>query len=158
MIILRKANAEDIAEIYAMIVELAEYEQAANEVSIDMETLLKEGFGPNPLFETIVAENENEIIGMAFYYISYSTWKGKCIYLEDIIVKLNYRNQGIGKILFEQMIKQAKELGAKRLSWQVLNWNEPAIQFYKKFDATISSEWLNGRLTEKQIQEYQFSN
>lgn len=148
---LRFAAESDIPEIYAMICELAEFEKAANEVSINLDDLKRDGFGKNPIFEVILAEESTNILGMAFYYFSYSTWKGKCIYLEDIIVKSAFRGKGIGKKLFLEVVKRAKETKAKRMQWQVLDWNSEAIEFYQNLGASIDSSWLNGRLTEIEI-------
>ncbi|HOT89724.1 MAG TPA: GNAT family N-acetyltransferase, partial [Bacteroidales bacterium] len=142
---LRKANESDIPAVISLIKELALYEKAPQEVTITEEDLKKDGFGNNPVFEIILAENKNEIVGMAFFYISYSTWKGKCIYLEDIIVKQAFRGNKIGKQLFESVIVKAKEIGAKRMQWQVLEWNTPAINFYKKYNAGLDQTWVNGR-------------
>lgn len=151
---LRKAVKTDVPEILDLIRELALYERAPEEVTITAEDLEKDGFGSNPIFEVILAFNHEQLLGMAFYYYSYSTWKGKCLYLEDIIVKEQYRGNKIGKTLFEAVIKKAKEVNAKRMHWQVLDWNEPAINFYKKYDATLDNSWINGKLTEKQIQTF----
>lgn len=151
---LRKANESDIPAVISLIKELALYEKAPQEVTITEEDLKKDGFGNNPVFEIILAENKNEIVGMAFFYISYSTWKGKCIYLEDIIVKQAFRGNKIGKQLFESVIVKAKEIGAKRMQWQVLEWNTPAINFYKKYNAGLDQTWVNGRLTEQQIKQF----
>ena len=151
---LRKANESDIPAVISLIKELALYEKAPQEVTITKEDLKKDGFGNNPVFEIILAENKNEIVGMAFFYISYSTWKGKCIYLEDIIVKQAFRGNKIGKQLFESVIVKAKEIGAKRMQWQVLEWNTPAINFYKKYNAGLDQTWVNGRLTEQQIKQF----
>ncbi|HQH18809.1 MAG TPA: GNAT family N-acetyltransferase [Bacteroidales bacterium] len=151
---LRKANESDIPAVISLIKELALYEKAPQEVTITEEDLKKDGFGNNPVFEIILAENKNEIVGMAFFYISYSTWKGKCIYLEDIIVKQAFRGNKIGKQLFESVIVKAKEIGAKRMQWQVLEWNTPAINFYKKYNADLDQTWVNGRLTEQQIKQF----
>jgi len=151
---LRKANESDIPAVISLIKELALYEKAPQEVTITKEDLKKDGFGNNPVFEIILAENKNEIVGMAFFYISYSTWKGKCIYLEDIIVKQAFRGNKIGKQLFESVIVKAKEIGAKRMQWQVLEWNTPAINFYKKYNADLDQTWVNGRLTEQQIKQF----
>ena len=151
---LRKANESDIPAVIHLIKELALYEKAPQEVTITEEDLKKDGFGNNPVFEIILAENKNEIVGMAFFYISYSTWKGKCIYLEDIIVKQAFRGNKIGKQLFESVIVKAKEIGAKRMQWQVLEWNTPAINFYKKYNAGLDQTWVNGRLTEQQIKQF----
>ncbi|MBT4727002.1 MAG: GNAT family N-acetyltransferase [Bacteroidetes bacterium] len=155
-IIIRKANKADLPEVLNLIKELALYEKAPDEVTITIEELEKDGFGDQPMYEVILAESdEEEIIGMSFYYYAYSTWKGKCLYLEDIIVKEEFRGKGIGKQLFDATVLKAKEVKAKRMMWQVLDWNTPAIEFYKqKYKAEISSEWLNGRLTEEQIQNF----
>jgi len=123
--ILRKATAEDIPAILDLIKELADYEKAPTEVTITKEELLIDGFSNNPLFEVILAENDNEVLGMAFYFTSYSTWKGKCLFLEDIIVKCDHRREGIGKLLFEEVIRKSKEMKAKRLQWQVLDLSMP---------------------------------
>jgi GNAT superfamily N-acetyltransferase len=149
---LRKASSADIPEILSLIRELALYERAPDEVTITKEELLADGFGDNPLFEVILALNGAEILGMSFYYIAYSTWKGKCLYLEDIIVREKYRGQKVGKVLFEETIRKSHEMGAKRMMWQVLEWNEPAINFYRKYEAGLDPEWVNGRFTEKQIE------
>jgi GNAT superfamily N-acetyltransferase len=153
---LRKATNEDLPEILLLIKELALYEKAPDEVTINLKELEEDGFGENPIFEVILAENNEEgILGMSFYFYAYSTWKGKCLYLEDIIVKEEYRRKGIGKKLFDATVLKAKEVKAKRMMWQVLDWNTPAIEFYKqKYQAEISDEWLNGRLTEEQIQVF----
>lgn len=143
---IRKATKEDLPEVLALVTELAIYEKAGHEVTITLEELEKDGFGENPLYWIILAENENGILGMSFYYIRYSTWKGRCLYLEDIVVKEEYRGQKIGKVLFEETIKAAKEMNAKLMTWQVLDWNEPAINFYKKFNAELDGEWINGKL------------
>jgi len=143
---IRKATKEDLPEVLALVTELAVYEKAGHEVTITLEELEKDGFGENPLYWIILAENEKGILGMSFYYIRYSTWKGRCLYLEDIVVKQEYRGQKIGKVLFEETIKAAKEMNAKLMTWQVLDWNEPAINFYKKFNAELDGEWINGKL------------
>lgn len=153
-IITRKATKTDIPEILNLIQELATYERAPKEVTITASDLEQDGFNEHPLFEVIIAETDAEVVGMAFYFISYSTWKGKCLFLEDIIVKLEHRQKGIGGILFEKVIEKAKQFGAKRLQWQVLEWNHPAIEFYKKYNATLDPEWLNCKLTEEQILEF----
>lgn len=143
---IRKATKKDLPEVLALVTELAIYEKAGQEVTITLEELEKDGFGDNPLYWIILAENENGILGMSFYYIRYSTWKGRCLYLEDIVVKEEYRGQKIGKVLFEETIKAAKAMNAKLMTWQVLDWNEPAINFYKKFNAELDGEWINGKL------------
>ncbi len=153
-IVIRKAKKEDIPDIILLIKELALYEKAPEQVSITKEELEIDGFGNNPLFWIILAEQEKKIVGMSFYYIRYSTWKGKCLYLEDIIVKEEKRGKGIGKLLFDATIEEAKKIDAALITWQVLEWNNPAINFYKKYNATLDSEWINGRLTKEQIKNY----
>ena len=149
----RKVTRQDIPDILSLIKELATYERALNEVTITPFELEEDGFGNRPLFEAILAELDGKVVGMAFYFISYSTWKGRCLFLEDIIIKVEYRKKGIGTILFDQVIEKAKEIGAKRLQWQVLEWNTPAIEFYKKYKANIDPEWLNCKLSEEQIRD-----
>lgn len=148
---LRDAKRSDLPAVLELIRELAKYEKAEEEVTITLKELEEDGFGDQPLFNIVLAHFEEEVVGMAFYFISYSTWKGKCLYLEDIIVKQSHRRKGIGSKLFEEMIERAKEFGARRLSWQVLDWNQPAIEFYKKYQAGLDPEWINGKLTAKQI-------
>jgi len=143
---IRNATKNDLPSVLELVKELALYENAPDEVTITIEDLEKDGFGKHPLYWIILAENEKEIIGISFYYIRYSTWKGKCLYLEDIVVKEEYRGQKVGKLLFEETIKAAKEMNAKLMNWQVLDWNEPAINFYKKFNAELDGEWINGKL------------
>jgi GNAT superfamily N-acetyltransferase len=152
--ILRKAKEADMPAVLDLIKELATYERAPQDVTVTLDELIKDGFGDKPLFEVILAERENDIIGMAFYFYSYSTWRGKCVYLEDIIVKERYRGQKVGKLLFEAVIMHSKAICAKRLQWQVLDWNSDAIGFYKKFGAKLDNSWLNGRLSDEQIQEF----
>lgn len=142
---IRKGTAQDTEALYALIKELAEYEKAPNEVIVTPETLRNDGFGDRPLFEFLVAEVDNEILGIALYYYAYSTWKGKFLYLEDLVVKESARKLGIGSALFLALKEKCESEGLKRMAWQVLDWNEPAIKFYEKHQADISPEWLNGR-------------
>lgn len=143
---LRQANKSDIPAILELIKELAHYEKAPHEVTITPEILERDGFGDHPLFWVILAEEYGEELGMSFYYIRYSTWKGTCLYLEDIIVKEQYRGRGIGKLLMDTTIEKAKEMKMALMVWQVLEWNEPAINFYKKYNAEFDSEWLNCKI------------
>jgi GNAT superfamily N-acetyltransferase len=143
---IRKATKNDLPSILDLVKELALYENAPEEVTIKLEDLEKDGFGTNPLYWIILAEKESEIIGMSFYYIRYSTWKGKCLYLEDLVVKEEFRGKKIGEALFAATIKTAKEINAKQMNWQVLDWNEPAINFYKKLNAELDPEWINGKI------------
>jgi len=152
--IIRKGVKSDLTNALRLVKELAEYEKAPNEVSVTTEELENNGFGEQPLFRFFVAEEKSIIVGMALYYIKYSTWKGKCVFLEDIIVTEKYRKFGIGKKLFDEVVNVAKKMKVKRLEWQVLNWNQPAIQFYKKLNSNFDDEWVNCKLTEEQIQGY----
>ena len=129
---IRKGKASDLPQVLELINELALYEKAPQEVTVTIAELIEDSFGDNPVFYFFVAEQGTQILGTAIYYIKYSTWKGRCVYLEDIIVKESQRGKKIGKHLFEAVILECKNLGAKRMEWQVLDWNEPAINFYKK--------------------------
>lgn len=153
---IRKGTKTDLPQVLQLIKELAIYEKAEQEVIVTVNDLEKDGFGGQPLFYLFVAETDHKIIGMALYYIKYSTWKGKCVFLEDLIVTEAYRKFGIGKKLFNEVVKAAKELKAERMEWQVLDWNEPAINFYKKFNANFDPEWINCKLVGEQIQQYKF--
>ncbi|PQA60272.1 MULTISPECIES: GNAT family N-acetyltransferase [Siphonobacter] len=141
--IIRRATPADVPSIYQLIVELAEYEKALHEVKNTPEQLLKDGFGEQPLYGTIVAEVNGEVVGMSLYYYRYSTWKGKRLYLEDLIIKEAYRGYGLGKRLLEATVEEARQTQCSGLMWQVLDWNEPSIEFYKKFGAKLDGEWIN---------------
>jgi GNAT superfamily N-acetyltransferase len=129
-----------------LIRELALYEKAPNEVTVSADHFAESGFGDKPVWWSFVAEDTNGIQGFALYYIRYSTWKGQCLYLEDIIVTDTMRGKGIGSALFETILREAKEKRMARVCWQVLDWNEPAIQFYKKYQASLDPEWINGAI------------
>jgi GNAT superfamily N-acetyltransferase len=141
--ILRKGKVTDCAAVLTLIRELAHYEKAPNEVEIDQERLKVDGFGENPIFDLFVAEKEEEIIGMALFYEKYSTWKGRSIYLEDLIVTEKERGIGAGKALFEAVAEEAKRRKSGRMEWQVLDWNQSAIDFYEKAGAELDGEWVN---------------
>ena len=151
--IIRKGIKKDLPEVLELIKELANYENAEDQVSITLEDLEKDGYGSHPWFWFLVAENNQEIVGLSFYWIRYSTWKGKFLFLEDFVIKQEYRRQGIGSKLFEETIKICKKLNLNGMIWQVLDWNSSAIDFYKKYGADISNDWLNGKLTKKQIEK-----
>jgi GNAT superfamily N-acetyltransferase len=153
-IIIREGIEADLPQAFALIQELAEFERAPQEVTNTLEMMREDGFGANPIFKFFVAENEEGIIGIAVYYTAYSTWKGKTIYLEDLVVTEKYRRSGVGRKLFNAVAKKAEEMDAKRFAWQVLDWNEPAINFYRNVKANLDGEWINCRMTEKEIQEY----
>jgi len=151
-IIIRKAVKEDCESIMLLIKELADYEKAPTEVTVDFNHFVESGFGEKPVWWSYVAVAENEnnistIVGFALYYIRYSTWKGQRLYLEDIVVTESMRGKGIGKLLFDQMIEVCHNENFQGMSWQVLNWNEPAINFYKKYkNVSFDDGWLNGSL------------
>lgn len=152
---IRKGLKSDLPATLDLIKELALYENAPDEVIVSIEDMERDGFGENPVFNFFVAEKEGKIVGISLYYVKYSTWKGKCIFLEDIIVTEQYRKHGIGKKLFDEVVKVSKELNAQRLEWQVLDWNEPAIRFYEKINSNLNKEWINCKLTREQIVRYQ---
>tara|TARA_B100001559_G_C16448200_1_gene597880 strand:- start:744 stop:1226 length:483 start_codon:yes stop_codon:yes gene_type:complete len=151
MLTIRKGEKKDLPFILELIKELAKYENAIEQVSITLSELEKDGFGLNQHYHFLVAEKENNIIGMSFYWFRYSTWKGRFLFLEDFIVKKNYRRQGVGTALFNATIKVCQEQNINGMCWQVLDWNQPAIKFYKKYNASISREWLNGKLDKTQL-------
>jgi GNAT superfamily N-acetyltransferase len=143
--IIRNAQRTDVKAIFALIQELALYEKAPEQVTNTAEQLAIDLF-EKELCEAIVAEKENKVVGFALYYTSYSTWKGACLYLEDFYVIESERKHGIGQLLFDDVLETAKNRKVQRMDWQVLAWNEPAIQFYQKQQALLDPEWLNGRL------------
>lgn len=145
MILIRKAIPGDEQAIFDLIKELALYEKAPEQVTNTAEQLGMDLFEDH-ICDAIVAIEDNNIIGFALYYISYSTWKGKCLYLEDFYVREKHRKCGAGGMLFDKVVKIAKEQEVKRMDWQVLEWNELALGFYKKRNAILDSEWINGRL------------
>jgi GNAT superfamily N-acetyltransferase len=152
---IRKGTIDDLSQVHALIQELAEYEKAPDEVTNTLEDMRRDGFGDEPIYKFFVAETAEEgIIGIALYYTAYSTWKGKMIFLEDLVVTERLRRAGIGKMLFDAVAHEAKVVGAKRFKWQVLEWNDPAIAFYKKIGADLDGEWINCNMTEEQIQNY----
>ena len=141
---IRRAEKKDCSRMLELIKELAEYERAPNEVTVSKEHFEESGFGKNPVWWAFVAEVDGYIQGFALYYVRYSTWKGQAMYLEDIIVTEKMRGRQIGRMLFERLIEEAKEKKKwTRIVWQVLEWNEPAINFYKKYNARLDAEWIN---------------
>lgn len=151
---IRRGTIDDLPQVLALVQELAEFERAPQEVTTTLLDMERDGFGENQVFRFFVAESEQGIVGLALYYTAYSTWKGKTLYLEDLVVTERVRRNGIGRKLFDAVAREAKRTGAKRFAWQVLEWNEPAIAFYKKIGANLDSEWINCRMTEEQIQNY----
>ena len=141
--IIRPGKKSDIPQVFELIKELAEYEKALDKVSNTVEKLEEDGFGPNPVYELFVAEIENDIVGIALTYYRFSTWRGKVMYLEDLIVKEHMRRKGIGKKLFDMVLDHAKVTSCVGLSLQVLDWNELGINFYKKYNMEFDDEWIN---------------
>jgi ribosomal protein S18 acetylase RimI-like enzyme len=141
---IRKARRGDCPRLFELIRELAAFERAPNDVTVSLEHFEESGFGPHPVWWAFVAEKEDveNILGFALYYIRYSTWKGQRMYLEDIIVTEKARGKGIGKLLFDQLIVEAKEKKFTGIVWQVLNWNEEAKNFYRKYNARFDDEWV----------------
>lgn len=140
---IRAAKREDCARLLELIKELAVYEKAPEEVTVTPLHFEESGFGPQPVWWALCAEVDGVVVGFALYYIRYSTWKGQAMYLEDIIVTESMRGKGIGKLLMDALVAEAKTKGLNRMVWQVLEWNTPAINFYKKYNAFFDAEWLN---------------
>lgn len=141
--VIRRAKQEDCSRILELVHELAVYEKAPNEVTVTLEHFTESGFGKQPVWWAFVVEVDDIIQGFALYYIRFSTWKGQRMYLEDLLVTEEMRGRGLGKLLFDQLIIEAKEKGFTGIAWQVLEWNEPAISFYKKYQASFDGEWVN---------------
>jgi GNAT superfamily N-acetyltransferase len=141
---LRAANKDDVTAILGLIKELAIFEKAEHKVKVTQEMLIKDGFGENPLFQCIVAENDlGKVVGMCFFFTKYSTWRGKGFYLDDLVVTNSYRNKGVGLALLQALIAKAKEEKMEFVQWQVLDWNVDAIRFYKRVGAELDAEWVN---------------
>ncbi|MEO6000932.1 MAG: GNAT family N-acetyltransferase [Chitinophagaceae bacterium] len=142
-ILIRKAVREDCPRLLELIHELAVFEKAPQEVSVTLEHFEESGFGDTPVYWAFVAEADGRVEGFALYYIRYSTWKGQRMYLEDILVTEKMRGMGLGTLLFDRLLEEAKEKKFKGIVWQVLDWNEPAIKFYKKYKTDFDGEWVN---------------
>jgi GNAT superfamily N-acetyltransferase len=148
---IRKGNPEDMEAVLGLIQELADFENESNAVVITVEDLVRDGFSSMPLFHVFVAEVEMQIVGIALYYYRYSTWKGKTIHLEDLVVKENMRSSGVGFALYSEVIKQGKKDNVRRIEWNVLDWNTPAINFYKNSGAKILDDWRVAQMNEEAI-------
>lgn len=148
---IRKGQKEDMHGVLALIQELAVFEKEPDAVLITADDLVRDGFGDRPLFEVFVAEADEEIVGIALYYYRYSTWKGKTIHLEDLVVKESMRGTGLGFALYTEIIKQGKKDKVRRIEWNVLDWNTPAIEFYKKSGANILEDWRVVQMDETAI-------
>ena len=142
-IIIRRAERSDCERLMELVNELAVYERAPGEVTVTVEHFVESGFGPHPVWWAFVAEVDGYIEGFALYYIRYSTWKGQRLYLEDLIVTEKMRGKGLGKLLFERLLEEMKEKNFSGMVWQVLDWNEPGINFYKKYNASFDGSWIN---------------
>ena len=141
--IIRKGEEKDLQQVLELIKELAAYEKMPKKVENTVEMMKEHGFGNNPIFGFEVAEKEGVIVGTAIYYTKYSTWKGKKFYLEDLIVTESERGKKVGKALFEKCLELTKAGGFHSMLWQVIDWNEPAINFYKKYDTEFTSVWID---------------
>lgn len=144
---IRRAVREDCPRLLELIRELADYEKAPQEVTVTIDHFTGSGFGPNPVWWAFVAVVDGVVQGFALYYVRYSTWKGQRMYLEDILVTEEMRGKGLGKLLFDRLLEEAKEKNFQGMVWQVLEWNEPAINFYKKYGASFDPEWINCAVT-----------
>lgn len=152
--IIRKGIQKDMPAVLDLIKQLATFEKEPEAVVVTVDDLVRDGFGKNPLFYTLVAEIENKIIGIAVYYYRYSTWKGKTIHLEDLIVKEENRGSGAGFALYSEIIMQGKKDNVRRIEWNVLDWNTPAIKFYKKSGAKVLDDWLVAQMDEEGINNF----
>ena len=151
---IRDARPEDMPRVLELIKELARFEKEESAVEVSSEELVQDGFGENELFHCFVAEVDDEIEGMALVYPRYSTWKGPAIHLEDLIITEKVRGNGLGTALLDTVIKYGHELGVKRIGWEVLDWNEPAINFYEKKGAKVLRDWDVVQLDEAGIEQY----
>ena len=148
---IRVAVKEDCARLLELVNELALYEKAPQEVTVTLEEFIDAGFGKQPVWNAFVATDHGFVVGFALYYTRYSTWKGCRLYLEDFLVTETYRGNGIGKLLFEKVMETAKEKNYNGMSWQVLDWNEPALNFYNKYNAQTEAGWLNASFSTEQL-------
>jgi GNAT superfamily N-acetyltransferase len=143
MYLIRKAERHDCAAMMELVRELAVFEKAPEAVTVTPDHFEESGFGPQPVWWAYVAEYEGRIIGMALYYIRFSTWKGQRMYLEDIVVTEAHRSNGAGTLLMDALIREARQREFDGIAWQVLQWNEPAIRFYERYKASFDREWIN---------------
>lgn len=150
---IRPGKPADVSAALGLVRELAKYEKEPHAVLVSEAEMLDCGFGPNKLFDFFVAELDNNIVGLALFFEHYSTWTGRCIHLEDLYVQPQHRRLGIGKQLMDAVIATAHKRNVRRMQWQVLDWNEPAINFYKKLHARLDGEWINCQLNSTQLAE-----
>ncbi len=153
-VVIRLADRADCSRLLELIHELAVYEKAPDEVTVSLEEFEDAGFGANPVWKAYVAEVDGFIQGFGLYYIRYSTWKGCRLYLEDLLITEHMRGKGLGKLIFDRLIQEAVEKNFNGMNWQVLDWNEPAINFYKKYNSFLDDGWLNVSLSKEQIKNF----
>ena len=154
-ILIREAQKKDMNSVHKLIVELAIYEKEPDAVEIDVKELTNMGFSSSPpLFKCLIAEVNNTIVGAAIIYNRFSTWKGKTLHLEDLIITERMRNNGIGSKLFDEVIRYGKKIGAQRISWNVIDWNQSAIKFYESKDAEIVKGWSIVHLSGNNLKNY----
>jgi len=154
--IIRHGDEKDVPGMMKLVRELALFERAPEQVVNTEKMLLEDGFGKHPVYKVIIAEaaDTNEVIGMALYYTAYSTWKGKMLFLDDLVVTESHRRYGIGRKLINEFLRDAKEQGVNQVRWQVLDWNKPAIEFYKSLGVEMDAEWITVKMSKQQISAY----
>jgi GNAT superfamily N-acetyltransferase len=143
---IRPASAADVPAMFALVQELALFEKAPEQVTNTAADMLRDGFGEQPVFRSLVAECDGKVVGLALFFVKYSTWKGKGLYLDDLIVTADYRGRGIGLALLKAYLEEARTSGARQVHWQVLDWNQPAIDLYRKMGASVDAEWLDCKM------------
>ncbi|MGY5354701.1 N-acetyltransferase family protein [Wenyingzhuangia sp. IMCC45467] len=153
-VIVRKGELKDASGVFLLIKELAEFEKEPDAVEVTLKDIKNDGFGEHPKFEVFVAELNGNIVGMALFYYRYSTWKGKTLHLEDLIVQKEARGKGVGKLLYNEVLKYAYQQKLKRVEWAVLNWNTPAIQFYENSGAVVFDDWRVVQMSDEQLNNY----
>ena len=156
--LIRPAQAKDVSAMLGLIQELADFEKEPDAVNINEDTLLEFGFGANPLYHCFVAEAEGRVIGMALVYFKFSTWNGKALHLEDLVVSAAMRGRGLGEALLNRVVQFGKENDVKRIGWVVLDWNQGAIKFYKQKGANIYTNWNIAQLDEQTIASFNTSS
>ncbi len=152
--IIRDAVEQDMTQVLDLIRELAAFEKEPDAVEVSVDELIKEGFGPTPLFHCFVAEVNNEIVGIALIYYRFSTWKGRSVHLEDLIVKESMRGTGLGSALYAEVMKYAKSKGVRRVEWVVLDWNRKAIDFYEKSGAKLLKDWYLVQMDKNEVEKF----
>ena len=151
---IRAGVEADLPRVLELIIELAKFEREPDAVMTTVESMIRDGFGPHAVYGFFVGECQGEIVGIALYYYRYSSWRGKCLYLEDLVVTEAFRGKGVGKALFDRTVMKAKQDPCQGMSWQVLDWNVSAIEFYKRYGAELDGQWVNGSLSAAQLQAF----